>query len=92
MAIAITLNDIKIDDWAVDVESRNVTIHYKRLRDDGSVYDDAYAVFWETIPDNGGEEIPSNWYQLPASHVAAIVSLTQDARIALGSLVGEDLT
>jgi hypothetical protein len=86
MALTIILNDIRIDDWTVNVVDRCVEIHYKRLKDDGSIYDDSYAVFWETIPPV--PDPPDNWYQLPATHVQAIIDLTQDARTALGNLVG----
>jgi hypothetical protein len=98
MTINLVLSDVKILDWAVNVELRNVVVHYYRLFDDGAEYDDGYATFWETIPNPGTDPngdplpIPDDWYQLPASHVTAIITLTQDARIALGSLVGEVLT
>jgi hypothetical protein len=94
MSLTITLNDIKVVSWTVDVSKRNVTVVYYRLEDTGDSLDGGEAVFWETLPDLGldydtGQPIPlpDHWYQLPAQYSQVLTDLTLDVRQALMHLV-----
>jgi hypothetical protein len=93
MTLTITLNDIRIITWTVDVDRRTVTVHYQRLTDTGDPLDDGMAVFWDTLPDPGTDPqgnpvpLPSNWYQLPTQYAQILTDLTLDVRQALMHLV-----
>lgn len=93
MAKTLTLTDIKIIAWRVDVEQKRVVAAYQVLRDDGSVQETAEAIYWATMPPptmgEDGEELsrPENWYQLPAKYVSILTNLTIDLRAALLHIV-----
>lgn len=92
MSKTITLDDIKILEWTVNVGSRSVIVSYQVLDDEGDHYKSDSAVFWDTIPDEvvGPEGLmpnPDNWYQLPAKYTSFLTDLTVDAKNALLHLV-----
>ena len=96
MAITITLADIKIHDWTVEVDYQRVIVSYSILKDTGEEYlDRQTAIFWRYIPDPGNDDlgnpipVPDNWYQLPEEYVQMLTDLTLDARSALLHLVNE---
>jgi acyl-CoA thioesterase FadM len=93
--ITITLTDVIINQWIVDAENQNVTVHYRIVDQNGDIYQTGHAIFWVTIPDLGVDHngnpipMPDNWYQLPAEYVTTLADLTADARLALLHLVNE---
>lgn len=101
MAKTITIDDINVTTWTVDLLKENVTAVYEILVNDGSVYKTDTVVFWRVIPtpgnDPNGDPIPNppSWYQLPDSSIdfgiktyAQIFALlTADIRQALMPLV-----
>ena len=95
MALTITVNDLQIISWTVDVEQRNVTVNYMMVKDNGLPYtQNNIAIFWETIPtleDPQGNPVspPDNWYQLPPAYSQFLTDLTIDARNALLHLINE---
>lgn len=90
MGKTITLSDIKIHSWEVDVVRKSVTASYSVLDDETNEYGDGYAIFWVTIPDPGHlpgtsdpSPLPDIWYQLPLAYEQILTDLTQDLRQAL---------
>lgn len=89
MQIVLTIDDIRINNWTVDVPNARVLVHYDMLTSANDVYRSEMAIFWATLPshdvDPWGNEIPipDNWYQLPAEYVQVLTQLTVDARQAL---------
>jgi hypothetical protein len=95
MTKVITLTDIRIGSWRVDVLLKRVAVDYSILEDTGETFSKGIAIFWEVIPepttDPDGNTVPNpdNWYQLPPEHVAHLTALTVDARAALLHLINE---
>lgn len=96
MAITITLNNIRILKWTVNVYHQNVTVVYQILDSSDETYSEGEAIFWATMPESGGvgpdgqpRPIPDYWYLLPPEYVTALTNLTIDARTALLHLVNE---
>ena len=95
MPKVITLNNIKITAWRVDVPNRRVDVYYQVMEGTGEVFEAGVAVFWETIPpeqdDGEGNPVPrpDNWYQLPAKYNQLLTDLTVDSRSALLHLINE---
>lgn len=87
MTMTITLNDIYVRRWSVDMELETVTVEYHLMRDTGEIFDTHQAVFWRNLPADPNP--PDNWYQLPSQYVPTLASLTADARTALLHLVNE---
>jgi hypothetical protein len=90
MGRTITLSDIKITSWSLDVDKRNVTVNYQIKDQNEDTFDEGQAVFWETIPDPPGQGVtgepgvnPDNWYQLPAQYSQALTDITLAARSGL---------
>lgn len=89
MGRTIELSDIKILNWTLDVDARNVTINYQIRDAADEIYVGGQAVFWETMPDPGEDlfgdpgTLPDNWFQLPPSHSQALTDITIDARSGL---------
>lgn len=94
MPLIITVNEIQITSWSVDVGERSVLVKYDLIRDDNKPHlQNQVALFWETIPTEDGEGNPitpeDNWYQLPAQYSQVLTDLTLDAKSALMHLIGE---
>jgi hypothetical protein len=89
MAKTITLSDVEITGWLVNVFEHSVTVRYRILDQDGNQYTDGEAVFWETIPTISDplQIPPDNWYQLPAKYVQTLTDITNDAKAALIHLI-----
>jgi hypothetical protein len=84
--IIITLADIEIVKWTVNIAEQNVLVKYAIKTDTGDLYAYGEAVFWAALPN---EDNPGNWYQLPEEYVTTLSNLTSDARLALLHLVNE---
>lgn len=95
MAIIITVDNIRIDFWTVDVEERMVEVHFWAIdANNETVGDKQVAFFWETIPqdlDAEGNPIPppDTYYQLPSGYITTLINLTQDCKAALMHLINE---
>ena len=96
MALTITLNDVKINHWMVDIENLRVIANYSILKDTGEEYGGRQeAIFWVTMPEQTNDPwgnplpYPDNWYTLPEEYVTQLANLTSDARLALLHLVNE---
>lgn len=94
MTITITLQDIKITRWVVNVDAKMVRVEYEIRGQDDKSYDEGTAYFYETIPvsyDDEGQPYPTppNYYQLPAARAQALTDITVDARAALLHLINE---
>ena len=96
MALTITLNDVRINHWMVDIDNLRVIVNYSILKDTGDEYGDrSEAIFWVTMPDPTNDPwgnplpLPDNWYMLPEEYVTQLANLTNDARLALLHLVNE---
>jgi hypothetical protein len=94
MAKTITLSDVRVEYWTVNVELQNVTASYRIVDDQSNTWERGEAVFWATMPDLGTDPFsgnpvppPSNWYLLPAQYVQGLTDLTLDLRQALLSLI-----
>lgn len=91
----ITLNDIRIKSWGVDVANRKVHAEYSVLVDTGEIHRDGTSIFWETLPeqttdpDGNPVPLPDNWHQLPAQHGQTLTDLTAALRSGLLHLVNE---
>lgn len=89
MGRTITLSDIKILNWTLDVDNRNVTVNYQIRDQNDDTFESGQAVFWETLPVpkpgiNGEPGVnPDNWYQLPAQYSQALTDITLAARSGL---------
>lgn len=90
MSKTITLQDIEIISWSVDVGARRVSVDYQILDSDSNSYQRGMAIFWDTMPDPSDDPInasgtvaPVDWYQLPVKYVSLLTDLTQDVRAAL---------
>lgn len=88
MTRTITLTNVVVYKWQVDLAKQNVQVWYDIVDDQGAVWITGDAIFWETIPeqlDPDGNPVspPNNWYQLPQEHSSVLVALTQDAKTAL---------
>lgn len=95
MARTITLTNVRIVTWRVDVEQQRVVATYEVLRDDGTPESKSEAIFWINMPaattgiDGKLREPPDNWYQLPAGYVQTLTALTADVRSGLLHLINE---
>ena len=88
MARSVTLSDVLIDEWTVNLNTENVTVRYRVVDDNGWVWADGLAVFWRNIPQlidpNGNPApIPDNWFQLPTTYVQTLNDLNTDIHTAL---------
>jgi hypothetical protein len=94
--VTITLNDIGIESWKVDLVKQRVIVHYYLMTSTGEHYEYGEAIFWANLPTEGPLDpagqptpVPDNWYQLPVEYIATLTDLTADARSALLHLVNE---
>jgi hypothetical protein len=89
----ITLNDVVVLDWTVNVRNRSVTVSYAILEASGKEYEKGIAVFWDTLPtptpepDGRTPPLPSNYYELPAKYRTVLADLTSEMRTALLKLI-----
>ena len=88
MAKSITLSDVLIDEWTVNLNAENVTVRYRVVDDTGRVWVDGLAVFWRNFPQltdpNGNPApIPDNWFQLPTTYIQTLSGLNTDIHTAL---------
>lgn len=95
MPRTITLTDITIIAWTVNVRDRYVQAAFFVCDAEGSRVEEGVARFWETLPDMGEDEfgnprpMPDNWYQLPPAYAQLLTDLTVDMRGALLHLINE---
>jgi len=105
MAKTITLDDIRIDKWTVNLDQQVVHAEYSVLEDNGDTFARGDAYFWRVIPSpsnleeewNGIDELPDGWYQLPdddvefgtKTYVQVFAMLTVQIRSGLMHLVSE---
>lgn len=91
MAKIITISDLQIEEWTVNVQRRAVHVVYKTLTDAAELFDHGAATFWETVPDPSEfpNDDPTTWYQLPPAYNQLLTDLTVDARNALLHLINE---
>lgn len=91
----ITLSDIRVVQWTVNVQMRHVRVRYHILDDQDAEYGAGDAIFWETLPahriDADGDPIPHppEWYQLPAQYSQILTDLTLSIRMGLLHLIEE---
>lgn len=92
MPKSITLTDIQITDWTVNVESQYVHVQYRVIDDQGEIFSSEDALFWvtlppegHTLPDGSTYTNPDNYFQLPLSYAQTLLDLTNDARTAIAN-------
>lgn len=94
MTINIVIDDLRIIDWRVDVDSRSIHVTFEYLTDQNEGFMLDNAVFWETMPDPPREptgevgSLPDNYYQLPAQYSQVLTDLTVDLKNGLLHLLG----
>lgn len=88
MAITISISNLEIEEWIVNIIKENVTIKYLLLDDNNVIWMREEAIFWKTIPTPTDEEgnpipIPDNWYELPIDYVIHLNEITNHAETIL---------
>jgi hypothetical protein len=85
MGRTITLTDLEILRWEVNLGQQYVQVYYRIVDQNGETYSFGDAIFWVTIPQINDplQGQPNNWYQLPPSYIPILLQLTNDARTAL---------
>jgi hypothetical protein len=89
MGRTITLTDLEILRWEVNLGRQYVQVYYRIIDQDGNTFDYGDAIFWVTIPQINDplQGQPDNWYQLPPSYIPVFLQLTSDAHTALIHLI-----
>jgi hypothetical protein len=85
MGRTITLTDLEILRWEVNIGQQYVQVYYRIVDQDGETFSYGDAIFWVTIPqiDDPLQIQPDNWYQLPTEYIQTLLSITGDAHTAL---------
>lgn len=84
MPLIVSIDDIKIADWTVNLTKQFVEINYAMVASGSSVSFEL-ARFWVTMP---AEPIAGRDFQLPASYVQILLNLTNDSKTALKNYWG----
>ena len=83
MALIVTIDDAKVQEYHVDIPNQKVTVQYM-LMSGADKISRGVAVFWVTLPPSPSE----NDYQLPPAYASQLLSLASDASAAIESRLG----
>jgi len=94
MAITVTIDDLKITKWTVDVDMQMIEVLFNYLDTEENITKEDKAFFWVTIPetlDPQGNPLPApdNYYLIPPAYHQILVDLTVDAKGQLMHLINE---
>ncbi len=81
----IELTQVRIIALHINYDRQVVEVEYELQDELGHGWQRGNVLFWVTMPDipPGKDEIPDNWFQLPASYLPELVKLRDDAKTAI---------